>query len=568
MNALYQALRSQDPHNFEHLIFHLLKARYPNQEIKKVDGSAGDQGLDVISGCLDDNPTIWQCKSFASDNRKSQRAQIKKSLDRALASFRPRRWVLCLSSDMDSKLMRWFQKLKASHTHNVDIGLLQATDIIHQLLYYNSIREKFFPHVVLNISEIREIVAKTGDLSDSELAALTNDNIQSYLARLQARDSRFAYAVTFSRDHRVASRPDSNEIVTIAAGENVLRVFPRDAEALRESPPKATISFAGAGVNKFKDHLLTGVTQDFTAEEVTKFSSDFDFLWPSGADLTKVSLRIQQREGKRVFPLRVTFGSGSNSVVYNYVPFRRMHSGREEATFENDGQIPFKLKIILKNDGTGRLDFEDTGANVDVVEMQRAYRGLKAAAVTRYLELFNLETNALFVKAECKLDLPSWMDAIVELLDNAVSVSSGYGVSLIWNTIVTREDAEALHYLKSILSGMTLCLGEVCVSIVKDDATAHNLRAVPRGHTRFVAVTEGQSILVLGKQILTGPLVYEFEGARIVNLDEVRTRVEAQEPGSPVELRLATPRHVVVRRSPDPNVQPALKYGRIPAKRP
>src|SRR5580658_5820170 len=101
MNTLALALRSLDPHTFELLIVALLKARYPGIDIKHVNGQAGDQGLDVISGHLDERPTIWQCKAFEHGIKDSQKQQIRESLKSALNHFRPRRWILCVSIDLD-----------------------------------------------------------------------------------------------------------------------------------------------------------------------------------------------------------------------------------------------------------------------------------------------------------------------------------------------------------------------------------------------------------------------------------------------------------------------------------
>jgi hypothetical protein len=42
MTALLQALRALDPHQFDLLIFHLTKERYPGCDIKHIDGSGGE----------------------------------------------------------------------------------------------------------------------------------------------------------------------------------------------------------------------------------------------------------------------------------------------------------------------------------------------------------------------------------------------------------------------------------------------------------------------------------------------------------------------------------------------
>ena len=176
MNALFLALKALDHHTFERLTVDLLKARNLDADIKHVEGAAGDEGLDVISGQLDEQPTIWQCKSFPGGVKQSQRQQIKKSLNRALRYCTPKRWILCLSVDMDATAHRWFQRLAKSHTNATEINLWQAADIVHHLLYYSTVRELYFPHTILDMTKLREIAAKTDGLTMSELSMLSREN--------------------------------------------------------------------------------------------------------------------------------------------------------------------------------------------------------------------------------------------------------------------------------------------------------------------------------------------------------------------------------------------------------
>jgi len=215
MRALYQSLAALDPHTFEVLIFQLVKARYPHADVKHIDGRGGDQGLDVIRGQLDESPTIWQCKSFPNGIKDSQKRQIKESLDQALRHFTPRRWILCLSTDMDIRALRWFQRLAASRANATQIVLWPASDLVRELLYQHTIREAFFPNTVIGTREVREALAKTGELSETELATMTAENADLYLQRLQAYDARFTYALTFTRDRQPERRVAPGALLTM-----------------------------------------------------------------------------------------------------------------------------------------------------------------------------------------------------------------------------------------------------------------------------------------------------------------------------------------------------------------
>ena len=173
MNELLAHLRVLDPQRFELLIFHLLSARYPTLSIKHINGEAGDEGVDVFTGQLNGQPTIWQCKAFANGVKDSQKQQIKDSLNKALKYHTPRRWILCLNTDLDTKTMGWFQKLTQSKAHLTEIILEQGSDTLNQLLYEHTIRESFFPTITINTVMVREHLKRTDALTTEELADLT-----------------------------------------------------------------------------------------------------------------------------------------------------------------------------------------------------------------------------------------------------------------------------------------------------------------------------------------------------------------------------------------------------------
>src|ERR1035438_2786433 len=140
IEQLRLGLRSLDPKNYEQFCFDFLRARYPGLEIRHVDGTAGDEGIDLFSGDLNGRPVIWQCKSFRDCVRDSQKEQIRESLRQALKHFTPALWVLCIPIDMDTKAHRWWQRLQASYAHQLRLDLLDASETIDELLYRRLLR--------------------------------------------------------------------------------------------------------------------------------------------------------------------------------------------------------------------------------------------------------------------------------------------------------------------------------------------------------------------------------------------------------------------------------------------
>jgi len=61
MDPLVRRLREMQPNTFQQLCFQLMGEKYPNANIRYVEGIAGDEGLDLFCGDLSCGPAVWQC---------------------------------------------------------------------------------------------------------------------------------------------------------------------------------------------------------------------------------------------------------------------------------------------------------------------------------------------------------------------------------------------------------------------------------------------------------------------------------------------------------------------------
>jgi hypothetical protein len=560
MNVLYQALKALDPHTFEQLIVHLLKARYPSVDIKHIEGAAGDQGRDVISGQLDEDPTIWQCKSFPNGVKKSQKQQIRESLNKALKRFTPKRWVLCLSIDIDTAALRWFQKLRKSRAASTEVELWQASDTVHQLLYQHTIRERFFPNAVLNTAELRHIVTKTAELTTEELATLSVENLDLYLHRLQEHDARFTYAVTVTRDRKPAAPPTPGELLTIITGQSTLHVYPRDHEALRSRPPQGRFTLTDTGIEKFKEHLRTGRPQTLTPEEITGFTSDFDFLLPPVREQTRLTLSLAARPSQELIPLRVTFGKDSDAITYEYIPFQRTHAGAEQTTFESTANLPVRIILVLRDNGAGSISFRDTSAGSDVHDIQKFLRAITIAITTGRVEFYDLAKSKRFLEATLRGSLPKWIEHYSALIDAAVIVANTYNVRLTKPPLPTPEDAERLYLLRQLATGLTMHVNEIGLGLSKVTGTAPSLRAALAGECSYRIITSGENVIVFGTTVPTGPLEYEVSRARIKNVADLLEYLDHAPLGAPTDIVLAPTGPISARRHAEPHAQPVLQF--------
>ena len=235
MQALLQRLKELDAHTFEQFCFHLLKEQYPGIEIHHVQGGAGDEGVDLFCGDLEIGCVVWQCKAFSNGVGKSQREKIKESLRRAVGSVKPRLWVLCLSVDLDVRTHRWWRRLRESYSDRVELALVSASELVQQLIFRRTLREVFFPQVIMDVAGLRSALAQADHLSADELCAISVDNVAQFIDRLSDRDPRFAYEVTF----RGNTGPVTNAgrvglLVSVNDDQKSINVFARDVDSLRK----------------------------------------------------------------------------------------------------------------------------------------------------------------------------------------------------------------------------------------------------------------------------------------------------------------------------------------------
>jgi hypothetical protein len=369
-------------------------------------------------------------------------------LKRAL-KHEPRRWVLCLSVDMDAGAHRWFKRLECSYAGRLDLGLMQACDIVQELFYRSTIREVFFPHAVADLTAFLETVTKTKRLSTEELATLNAGNLDLYLKRLEREDARFAYEVRYRRNLSPAvDQPRLGQIASISDGTKIVDVFARDAEALKLNPPKAQFTLTGKGVDKMRELMRSGHAQIIGPGELQDYTSDFAFLLPPKDQIQGATLFIGPVAGALPSLLaRLTFGSGADVVVYEYIKLKATRSGQEESELVSSGALPFCVSLIARSSGPGSVHFERRWAGADVHAAQKFIRAVKVAYRSGVFELYDLERSVTLLNARLTGELPAWFPGYEELINDAVRVADFYKVDLRMPERPTPEDLGSLSVL-------------------------------------------------------------------------------------------------------------------------
>jgi|GEM_PF-2576480 len=552
MDSLYQRLKEMDPDTFQRFCFQLLKERHPEQELRHVEGASGDEGLDVFVGQLSGNPVIWQCKAFPNGVGKSQKEQIRESLRTALEHFSPSYWILCLSVDLDTTTSRWFEKLKKSYESKVRIGEMFASNIVNELLHRKALQNHFFPNASLDVTELKRLAGRTGDMSAEEVEQVTDANLEDIIERWKERDARFNYQILFDTDlgppaSRSGAIPQGLVMSILQRGGKTVNVFARDVAALRADPPRFSTNFRGTGIKKYKTFVRTGVPQEFETEELGPITSD----WPLMSDVTNVAntykmtlapspMLTQVKRG-----VRVDFvGKDGETVRYELVDLRPVRMGKEEFEISLSGKnLPFKISIVLSNPPKG-----DAAFNVEYDWVQRDPKSIKKSLDAFNLlrpsgdiHIFDLEMEKPLIDAGVQLpnETPSQVGRRMFITDLS-AIADRFRVTLKLPDKVNGDDFETIYLLKQYMENGTIELDNISIVVGKSEENRDLLPqqfATGKGFFRFVNMQHEPLPKLFGTAINTGPVVMETEAA-INDLSATLQTFQEAEIGTGVRMSL------------------------------
>jgi len=566
MNALYQRLRDLDPKAFEDLCFQIISARHPDANITRANGAGGDMGVDIFQGDLAENPTVWQCKFFPNGVRSPQKVQIRKSLRVVLQHFKPRRWILCLPIDLNANGHTWFQQLKKEYAHRTDVGLFQASQIVRELLHRRAIRNMFFPGAVLEPTELRSILAHTGEYSDRELHQLTLENVEQYLQRLRDRDARFDYQVMFlpHGDLHPHSSPLPGLIATVTDADKRIDVFARDIEALQLDPPKVHVTVKGEGARKLQHAIETGNSVELGPGELSHFRSSFDFLLSGKPDPQSRVLKLEplRRHRSKQFQFKTMFGARNSAVLYESIPFSVARQGTKEVELISvDQDLPFRMSMVfpispnsVPHEASFSLQARFIGREVRAV--RKFVMAMKALKESGNIELWDVQREVRFFEAKMSFELfPEASESLLTLLDEVCEIADVFRARIRFPKTVSQEDQMSISLLLALGRGGEAGLEVQGISCTLTKSAAHEgvfLDALDAEQTfRFEVGRVTPMPRVFGTEVDTGPCLVVAERATITDKERVKRKYlsAAEGEGVVVHLRLLKPATVILRRA-------------------
>jgi hypothetical protein len=554
MDSLHQRLKELDPDTFHKLCFQLLKERHPGANLYQVEGASGDEGLDIFQGELDGYPTIWQCKAFPNGVGESQKGQIRESLNTVLRNFKPKNWILCLSVNPDSKTYRWWEKYKKSKSDLVTIGEMFASQIIHELIHRRPLRDYFFPNVALDPTQLKRMLTNTGELTTEQLESITEAKLEDYIERLKERDARFNYELVFSGDlgpELARMRPRPGLMMSMQDGAKTLNVFARDVEALRQNPPTINLSFSGAGIEKFRTLVKTGIAQTFHETEFEHLGSDtaiFDLPAVKGETLI---VGPTQALLDRRLRTRIRFSKEDKVVEYSFIELAPVRSGTEEIELKTVSKtLPFELRLtLLPNQHSGRLQYDSKFIGSEIREVAKFTDAIRLLYAGATITVWNLEPeNQLFAFQMNEGKLTDAQTASYEIIDDLRQIANRFNLNLKLPTDVSDSDFEAISFLKELMRGIEYDSDSVTFTLEKSDT---KIGIPPVATYRTVYETYHPQPKLFGHVVTTGPVAVTLNQAEVADYDATISAYKASQigdsvtfkfiPQSPVRIELVKP---------------------------
>ena len=544
MEALYQALKALDSKTFENFCFQLLKERHQKLELRHIDGKAGDEGIDVFVGELFSKPAIWQAKAFPDGVGESQKKQIRHSLRTALKHFKPKFWILCSSVDMDIKARRWFERLKKSYESKVKIDDFSASEIVNELIHRRPIRNAFFPGVVLDVAEMKRLIAATGELSTEQLEKITDENVEDLIERYKDQDARFRYEIVFDGDSG-PTKPQvsipSGLMMSVLTGTRRVNVYARDITALRANPPHLKFGVTGTGIKKMEFFLDTGISQELELNELGPFTSDFPLLKAISPQKLTVSPSPALTQRKR--SVRVIFQKGAERVQYNLMEMSPLRAGRKEWAFRvSSPRVPLRIEYVVfqsETEATTNIKMEYEDAQHDLRELKKSVDALDLLRPSGQLLIFDLEMDKPLIEANVQLPaLTGKQVGYRRMLDDLVAIADRFKVEFKFPAKVTKKDLEVIALLKRYMENGCFEVNDISMTLVKSDENKDLLPeqfANGKGLFRLTHERHMPIPKLFGAAIDTGPVAMDVE-AEIKNLHETLERFRKAKVGSGLQV--------------------------------
>jgi hypothetical protein len=386
-------------------------------------------------------------------------------------------------------------------------------------------------------------------MPDADLERLATENVEQWLDRIKDKDPRFFYEVTFGGDQGpnvFSSFQEPGLIASFSDGTKTVKAYVRDHDALRRDPVGMQVRVAGSGVHKILDFIKTGKGQILEQMEFIDFVSTMPLLSMAKFELENAQLLLQSFPDQKLIPLRLTFATPGESVILNYVEFKKTRHGTEEVEIETTPDFPLYMRLILPREASphAQMTIAKHFIGKSIRTVAQASTALRFLQQGCNVELFSLAVNGKLGKfsvGPINLELkPGFFSFIDDLF--AISAKFACDIRVPHPDEVTEDADEIFRLLRALAKDEPLPLKNVTIQLVKSAANAETLPQTLAKPGSFRMEHKESSAVLFGTHIDIGAVAMQFEG-EVSDLQEMLSRFRQAEIGDsvPVSFRLLAP---------------------------
>jgi hypothetical protein len=540
-------LRELSKEQFESLIHQFLMAKYPTADIKRVDGTGGDEGIDSFSGILNSGPAIWQSKHFSNRLGGSQKRQVLKSIKAAFKARTPVLWTLCVPINFRTIEHAWFQSNVITPYGGPErIKLVTAAEIIQELIQNRKLRDAFFPdNSMSSIVKIREIAMGTEGITSEQRGELTVEYANQYLESKMGLDPRLDPIVSIGGNTQLRQSVSLPGLVmSVHQGERTTHYVARDIQAFNLNPDRFTISVGDEFRKSLESAMDLGLPFKAPAGGLLKLSCSSPLIQSlfEDKDPTLFSVEVNPLLPKeittKIIPMRIVAGIGVDAKEIPYLPFRIARRGRLEVTLLSNDRLPLEitLKLRLMEQEGAHISFSPKVKGADAKELNEVLQFLDELERSQQVEVFSLDPPALLLRAMS--DFKNGINLSIEfkqLISDASKVAQFFSQKLYIPEKIYKKDEDTLLMLKRIASGDQFFDANVNSALKKDLRHKDRVLEFINGGAPSIRFdNRGTQVSLFGQQIEIGPVTFEGVNVQVVSPEKTLEAYLAAPEGADV----------------------------------
>ncbi len=281
-----------------------------------------------------------------------------------------------------------------------------------------------------------------------------------------------------------------------------------------------------------------------TSDECIDFTSHFSFLGPP-SDCKGFDLHVGPALARhsRKLNIRLTFGKGSEAVVYDLITFGIARAGTQEVEFVSSGNLPFKLSFVLRKDPNTvvdfKVDYKPVGAEVRA--MKKLIAAMDCVGKDGVMEFFDLDQGKLlFTLVAGEQEIIDIDTKFRSLINDVALVADHYGVELIIPGKLTEDDRKALTLLLELARGTNREVNDIKMTVTKAIDLTPEIRKTLRGPAPFL-IRQPEVLprpVLFGVEVPTGVVLHHIAEAMLQNPRAYEARMAKAKVGQSLRISL------------------------------